>query len=62
MEEIEEFINRKRRFIMLLNNAIENKGFRPSQDQQMIIDYICQQGKWGLEQMEKYEEFRRRFL
>ncbi|WP_332027533.1 hypothetical protein [Kaistella sp.] len=61
INELKEYVDKQRELIIGINNAIENDGFRPSESQQATINYICQQGKWGLKEIERLEELKKRF-
>jgi hypothetical protein len=61
INELKVYVDKQREVINGINNAIENDGFRPSQSQQVTINYICQQGKWGLKEIERLEEHKNRF-
>lgn len=61
INELKEYVDKQRELIIGINNAIEKDGFRPSASQKLTIDYICQQGKWGLKEIEKLEKFKKQF-
>lgn len=59
INELKEYVDKQRELIIGINNAIENDGFRPSESQQITINYICQQGKWSLKEIERFENLSR---
>ena len=59
INELKEYVDKQRELIIGINNAIENDGFVPSESQQVTIDYICQQGKFGLKEIERLEGLKR---
>lgn len=59
INELKEYVDKQRELIIGINKAIENEGLLPSESQQATIDYICQQGKCGLKEIEKLEKFKR---
>ena len=61
INELKEYVDKQRELIIGINNAIENDGFIPSESQQLTIDYICQQGKWVLKEIERLEVLKKRF-
>ena len=61
IEEVKEHIDKYRELIIGINDAIENDDFQPSASQQVTIDYICQQGKSGWEEIERLEELKKQF-
>jgi uncharacterized coiled-coil protein SlyX len=61
INDLKEYVDKQCKLIIGINNAIENDGFVPSESQQVTIDYICQQGKWGLKEIERLEELKNRF-
>ncbi|MBL7694844.1 MAG: hypothetical protein JNK91_08355 [Ferruginibacter sp.] len=61
INELKEYVDKQRELIIGINNAIENDGFRPSASQQVTIDYICQQGRWGMKEIERLEKLKERF-
>ncbi len=61
INELKEYVDKQRELIIGINNAIEIDGFRPSLSQQATINYICQQGKWGLMEIERLDELKKRF-
>ncbi|MDP2237475.1 MAG: hypothetical protein Q8J88_13670 [Bacteroidales bacterium] len=61
INELKEYVDKQRELIIGINNAIENKGFVPSESQQVTIDYICQQGKFGLKEIQRLEGLKRKY-
>lgn len=61
INELKEYVDKQRELIIGINNAIENDGFVPSESQQVTIDYICQQGKNGLKEIERLEGLKMKF-
>lgn len=61
INELKEYVDKQRELIIGINNAIENDGFIPSESQQLTIDYICQQGKCDLKEIERLEVLKKRF-
>ena len=61
INELKEYVDKQRELIIGINNAIKNDGFIPSESQQLTIDYICQQGKWVLKEIERLEVLKKRF-
>lgn len=61
INELKEYVDKQRELFIGNNNAIENDGFVPSEPQQATINYICHQGKWGLKEIERLEELKKRF-
>ncbi|MEI6139550.1 MAG: hypothetical protein WCP85_09810 [Mariniphaga sp.] len=59
INELKEYVDKQRELIIGINNAIENEDFHPSISQQATLNYICQQGKWGLKEIEKLEELKK---
>ena len=59
--ELKSYVDKQRELIIGINSAIEDDGFIPSDSQQTMIDYICQQGKWALKEIEKLDELKKRF-
>jgi len=60
INELKEYVDKQRELIIGINSAIEKEGFSPSESQQATINYICQQGKWGLKEIEKLENLKNR--
>lgn len=60
INELKEYVDKQRELIIGINNAIENDGFVPSESQQVTIDYICQQGKFGLIEIERLEGLKKK--
>lgn len=58
INELKEYVNKQRELIIGINNVIENDGFVPSQSQQVTIDYICQQGKFGLKKLKDWKDIK----
>jgi len=58
---LKEYVDKQREMIIGINNAIENDGFIPSKSQQVIIDYICQQGKNELKEIERLEGLNKKY-
>lgn len=61
INELKEYVDKQRELIVGINNAIQNDGFVPSESQKLIIDYICQQGKNGLKEIERLEGLKNKF-
>lgn len=61
INELKQYVEKQSELILLLNHEIENNGFRPSDIQQTEIDYICEQGKQSLKEMERLEELKKQF-
>ncbi len=61
IKELNEYLDKQRELIVGLNNTIENEGFVPSELQQVTIDYICQQGKFGLKEIERLEGLKKKY-
>ena len=61
IKELKEYVDKQRELIIGINNAIENDGFVPSESQQVTIDYICQQGKFGLKEIERLEGLKKKY-
>ena len=61
INELKEYVDKQRELIIGINNAIENDGFRPSKSQQATINYICQQGKSGLKEIERLEGLKKNY-
>lgn len=61
INELKEYVDKQRELIIGINNAIENDGFRPSESQQATINYICQQGKSGLKEIERLEGLKKNY-
>ncbi len=61
INELKEYVDKQRELIVGINNAIEKEGFRPSESQKATINYICQQGKRGLKEIERIDELKKRF-
>lgn len=61
INELKEYVDKQRELIIGINNAIENDGFVPSESQQVTIDYICQQGKFGLKEIERLEGLKKKY-
>jgi uncharacterized coiled-coil protein SlyX len=61
INELKEYVDKQRELIIGINNDIENDGFCPSESQQVTINYICQQGKGGLKEIERLEELKKKF-
>lgn len=59
--ELKEYVDKQRELVIGINNAIEKDGFKPSQAQYATIDYICQQGRYGIKEIERLEELKGRF-
>ena len=59
--ELKEYVDKQRELIIGINNAIEIDGFRPSESQQETINYICQQGKFGLKEIERLEGLKMKY-
>jgi len=51
INELKEYVDKQRDLIIGINTTIEKDGFRPSESQQVTINYICQQGKNGLKEI-----------
>lgn len=58
INELKEYIDKQRELITGINDAIENDGFKPTKDQQVIIDYICTQGRTYLGEIERLEKLK----
>lgn len=56
---LKEYVDKQLELIVGINNAIENDGFRPSKSQQKTIDYICQQGRSFLIEIERLKNFKK---
>ncbi len=61
ISERKEYVDTQRELIIGVNNAIENDGFVPSESQQVTINYICQQGKFGLKEIERLEGLKKKY-
>ncbi|MEO6316767.1 MAG: hypothetical protein ABIU63_15150 [Chitinophagaceae bacterium] len=61
IDELKEYVDKQRELIIGINNAIENDGFVPSESQQVTINYICQQGKFGLKEIERLEGLKKKY-
>lgn len=61
INELKGYVDKQRELIIGINNAIENDGFVPSESQQVTIDYICQQGKFGLKEIERLEGLKKKY-
>ncbi len=61
IKELKEYVDKQRELIIGINNAIEKDVFQPSESQQATINYICQQGRLGLKEIERLEELKKRF-
>ena len=61
INELKEYVDKQTELIFGINNAIENDGFVPSESQQVTIDYICQQGKFGLKEIERLEGLKKKY-
>lgn len=61
INELKDYIDKQRELIIGINNSIENDGFIPSESQQVTIDYICQQGKSGLKEIERLEGLKKKY-
>jgi hypothetical protein len=61
INELKEYVDKQRELIIGINNAIENDGFVPSESQQVTIDYICQQGKFRLKEIERLEGLKKNY-
>jgi uncharacterized coiled-coil protein SlyX len=61
INELKEYVDKQRDLVIGINSAIEVEGFVPVESQQITIDYICQQGKWGLKEIVRLEELNKRF-
>ncbi len=59
--ELKEYVGKQRDLIIGINNAIEKDGFIPSETQQTIINYICQQGRWAFKEIERLDDLKKRF-
>lgn len=61
INELKEYVDKQRELIIGINNAIENDGFVPSESQQVTINYICQQGKLWLKEIERLEGLKKKY-
>lgn len=61
INELKEYVDKQRELIIGINKAIESDGFCPSDGQWAAISYICEQGKRGLQELERLEELKKRF-
>lgn len=61
INELKEYVDKQRELVILLNNEIENNGFRPSSIQQAEINYICEQGRKSLIEIERLEKLKKEF-
>ena len=53
IRELKSYVNKQREVIIGINNEIENSEFKPSLNQQGTIDYICQQERIFIKEIER---------
>ncbi len=58
LNELKVYVDKQRELIIGINDAIENDGFKPSSDQQVIIDYICNEGQTYLKEIERLKKLK----
>lgn len=56
IEQISRYVATQRELIIGINEAIENYSFVPSKAQEITINYICQQGRNGLREIERLKQ------
>jgi len=61
INELKKYVDKQCELIIGINDAIEKDGFKPSQAQYATIDYICQQGRHSIKEIERLEELKSLF-
>lgn len=62
INELKEYVDKQREQIIGINDAFENDGFQPSESQQTTIDYICQQGRNNMVEIERLGKLKARLF
>ena len=58
INELKVYVDKQRDLIKGINDAIEKDGFKPTQSQQVTIDYICNQGQTYLLEIERLKKLK----
>jgi len=61
INEIKDYVNKQIEQIKGIINLVENKGFIPFESQQITFVYNCNRAEWGLKEIERLEELKKRF-
>lgn len=62
LEQLRERVTQHREMIVAINDEIEHNGFKPDASQQLTIDYICQEGRRAIAEIDRLERLKQNIV
>jgi uncharacterized coiled-coil protein SlyX len=61
IQELKNRVSQQRELVIGINDFIENHNFQPTERQLVLINYICQEGRKAMKEIERLEILKKRF-